>query len=146
MAYDPNRDSGIAEPRSYVEISKDVVSGLVEDTLNPTGRYFAQLVYNVGQGGGGGGSQFDEHEATQLKRLVDYVDALIGLSNLQVKCISIPLQINTATNSTYGVDDPGVILAASRGADGDYRIENDVNNIDGDTETEYLLNINRICL
>lgn len=49
--YNPNRDSGIAEARGYVEVSKTQLqkSGLIstENPIDPTQRYFAQVVYNV---------------------------------------------------------------------------------------------------
>lgn len=51
LGYDPNRDSGIAEARSYVEIPKDALSGMVDDSMNPKGRFFAKLVYSFNGGG-----------------------------------------------------------------------------------------------
>lgn len=53
--YNPNRDSGVADPRSYVEIGKESLQGLVEEydfVPDATKRYFAKIVYNVGPGGG----------------------------------------------------------------------------------------------
>lgn len=52
LGYNPNRDSGIAEMRGYVEVDKVQLqkSGLISTTnpIDPTQRYFAQVVYNVG--------------------------------------------------------------------------------------------------
>ena len=56
FGYNPNRDSGIAPARSYIEIKKtDFPEDAVKEyDIAPTQRYFAQLVYNVGPGGTGG--------------------------------------------------------------------------------------------
>ena len=60
MAYNPNRDSGQVFQRGFVEISKDKIpSDLIEEygfVPEPTKRYFAQLVYNLGAGSGGSSS------------------------------------------------------------------------------------------
>jgi len=91
--YNPNRDSGIAEPRSYVEIGKDSLQGLVEEydcVPVATQRYFAQLVYNVGPGGGGGGSSdFTPSEIAALKELVQQKDALIGIATQAIQTIDV---------------------------------------------------------
>ena len=71
LGYNPNRDSGIAEMRGYVEVDKVQLqkSGLISTTnpIDPTQRYFAQVVYNVGSSsgpvGGNGGSLTDEDRA-----------------------------------------------------------------------------------
>jgi len=49
--YNPNKDSGIAEPRSYVEVNKDNLQGLTEEFEEVPAdiqRYFAKIVFNIG--------------------------------------------------------------------------------------------------
>ena len=96
IGYNPNRDSGIAEPRSYVEIGKEDLQGLVEEydfVPTATRRYFAQLVYNVGpgSGGGGGGSQFNQAQYEALLALIDVKNELIGIATQAIKTFTINL-------------------------------------------------------
>ena len=126
IGYNPNRDSGIAEPRSYVEIGKDSLQGLVEEydfVPVATQRYFAQLVYNVGPGGGGGGGEFTPDEVMALRKLMPlsgYVDALMGVINNSICTVDIDLsqpgnditnnekllRVIENPNNTYTIIDP----------------------------------------
>ena len=93
ISYNPNRDSGQVFQRGFVEISKDKIpSDLIEEygfVPEPTKRYFAQLVYNLGAGSGGGssgGSDFtaaDREKFEQLVTLIPYIDLLIGTSRIK---------------------------------------------------------------
>lgn len=86
----------------------------------------------------GGGSDFTTDEVTALK-------ALVRLSLLQTS--TIPLSINTQSNSTYDINSQNVILLATKDENGVYDVAQDVNDFNGDGNVEeFLLNINRICM
>lgn len=106
IGYNPNRDSGIAEPRSYVEIGKDSLQGLVEEydfVPVATQRYFAQLVYNVGPGGGGGGGEFTPTEVTALKNLSTVATALMGIASANTQEYIIDFGSTTIEESDINV-------------------------------------------
>ena len=147
MGYNPNRDSGIAEPRSYVEIEKTDLQGLVEEydfVPKATQRYFAQLVYNVGPGSNG--SSFTAEQVAGLIQLLEQKDRLIVLSKttgMETVTIDISDFDLTAPAARFSsIDDENVILAAAKDENNNYQLIKDSNDFDknGDT-TEYLLNI-----
>ena len=85
LGYNPNRDSGIAEMRGYVEVDKTQLqkSGLISTTnpIDPTQRYFAQVVYNIGGSSGPvggnttGGGLTDEDRAL-LQSINNYLTSI----------------------------------------------------------------------
>lgn len=96
QGYNPNRDSGVADPRSYVEISKEDLQGLVEEydfVPTATQRYFAKVVYNVGPGGGGGGGgEFTPTQVEALKELAGIKNALVGIAQANIQTFIINLE------------------------------------------------------
>ena len=139
--YNPNRDSGIAEPRSYVEIGKEDLQGLVEEydcVPVATQRYFAQLVYNVGpgSGGGGGGSQFNQAQYEALLALIDVKDELIGVAKQAIQ--SIYVDVETLGTS---ITEIGKIIPVTF-TNGKYVYNSgDVDDDNDDDKPEYLINI-----
>lgn len=143
MAYNPNRDSGIAEARSYVEIDKDKLTAeqVEEFEFSPTRRYFAQLVYNVGPTTSiGGGGQFTDGQIEKLTALLEKADVLLGLATTCIETHIIKL--NLAEPETASLTDEKTIIAVQLETDSNtYSIVQDTNNIDLDDNTEFLLNI-----
>lgn len=149
MAYNPNRDSGQVFQRGFVEISKDKIpSDLIEEygfVPEPTKRYFAQLVYNLGAGSGGGssgGSDFtaaDREKFEQLVTLIPYIDLLIATTGIKMETLDVPMEFpaDTLTLNETGKIIPVKLTKNSN----EYSIVKDIDNIDGDDNTEFLLNI-----
>ena len=140
MGYNPNRDSGIAFARSFVEVSADKLSGLIEEfefVPDPTKRYFAQLTYNVGENN----SPFTDVEITKLKQLSEISDALIGMSTLSIKSVIIEVPPMPSTDSTESITKTNTFIPVIKVND-TYELVADTDNFDGDEETTYLLNIN----
>ena len=82
--YNPNRDSGIAQPRSYAEIGKGDVDGMVEESEGvpqENQRYFAQLVYNINASGGNGMTGYNPNKDSGIAETRGYVE--IGKDQLQ---------------------------------------------------------------
>lgn len=84
LGYNPNIDSGIAEARSYVEVSKTTLASLssyIDLDRDPTKRYFAQIVYNVGPGS----SLIDNlsaDEISQVRELLGFKDSLLSIRTI----------------------------------------------------------------
>lgn len=148
MGYNPNRDSGIAEPRSYVEIEKTDLQGLVNEydfVPAATQRYFAQLVYNVGPGSGGN-SIFTAEQIAGLIQLLEQKDRLIVLSKTTgMETITIDISdfdLNAPVARFSSIDDENTILAAAKDENNEYQLIKDENDFDGNGDKlEYLLNI-----
>lgn len=138
LGYNPNRDSGIAEPRSYVEIGKESLQGLVDEydfVPTATQRYFAQLVYNVGSGGGGG-SGFEPYEVEALKKLVPYADALTAIADSSLITVNIDLN-DFGTSVT---DEETLLRVYTDPATGEYEIINrDPDGDDNYNTAEYII-------
>lgn len=149
--YNPNKDSGIADARSYVEVDKTSLQGLIKEydfVPDATKRYFAKVVYNVGAGsgggGGGGGSDFNENEIQALRDLIAAKDEIIGISKSSIKTIIIDLDNEMGTEMSTN----NTIIPVTLNTDTNkYEIIQDSDDIDGDGDnTEYMINIPRLCM
>jgi hypothetical protein len=91
LGYNPNIDSGIAEARSYVEVSKTTLASLssyIDLDRDPTKRYFAQIVYNVGPGS----SLIDNltpDEISQIRDLLKFKDSLLSIKTIVLKFVPV---------------------------------------------------------
>ncbi len=91
LGYNPNIDSGIAEARSYVEVSKTTLaqlSGYIDLDRDPTKRYFAQIVYNVGPGS----SLIDNltpDEISEIRDLLKFKDSLLSIKTIVLKFVPV---------------------------------------------------------
>jgi hypothetical protein len=159
LGYDANRDSGIAEARSYVEISKaDLPEGLLaSQQINPTCRVFAQLVYNVGATGQ---TDFNTSQVAKLQQLAENAEAIMGMLNLQMhtKDVVIPSGITTNDNNISMHQTKNKLMVARLNETGEPIAQYDTtqtslgsiiadnDDIDGDRGTKheslYIININ----
>lgn len=145
MAYNPNRDSGIAPARSFIEIkATDFPAEAVEEfDFVPTQRYFAQLVYNVGSGSIGGGgsiSGFTGGEIETLHKLIEKSNVLLALSDVSVETFELELSLADPKNANI-TDENSVMAVQIDSNSNRYYLVEDTYNIDNDPNTEYLLNV-----
>jgi hypothetical protein len=109
LGYNPNIDSGIAEARSYVEVSKTTLATLssyIDLDRDPTKRYFAQIVYNVGPGS----SLIDNlsaDEISQVRELLGFKDSLLSIRTIilqfNVHKMVVEEENNLLTNPYNGI-------------------------------------------
>jgi hypothetical protein len=109
LGYNPNIDSGIAEARSYVEVSKTTLASLssyIDLDRDPTKRYFAQIVYNVGPGS----SLIDNlsaDEISQVRELLGFKDSLLSIRTIilqfNVHKMVVEEENNLLTDSFNGI-------------------------------------------
>lgn len=146
MAYNPNRDSGQVLQRGFIEIPKDKIpSGLIEEydfVPSPTQRYFAQLVYNVGSGTGGG-SDFTAADREKFDKLVSYLpymDLMIAATGIKMETLDVTMEF--PNDNTLSITDTEKIIPVQlvEGTN-EYSILKDSEDIDNDPKTEYLLNV-----
>jgi hypothetical protein len=112
FGYNPNRDSGIVEARSYVEVSKEVLgtlSGMIELDRDPTKRYFAQIVYNVGPGS----SIIDNltpDEILEIRKLLSYKDKLLSLKTVILQFV--PTDSDNSNETPDPINDSPIEIAS----------------------------------
>lgn len=98
LGYNPNVDSGIAEARSYVEVSKTTIAQLssyIDFDHDPTKRYFAQIVYNVGPGS----SLIDNltpDEISEIRDLLKFKDSLLSIKTIVLQFVPNDEPIETS--------------------------------------------------
>ena len=125
LGYNPNRDSGIAAARSYIEIPKEnIPSGLIQEygfVPAPTQRYFAQLVYNVGGGGIGGSlTEADRETLAKVKNLMPYIEYLAA-ANFQVNELIIKYsEISELINPDVSINDIHTPIPVQVNENGEY--------------------------
>ena len=129
FGYNPNRDSGIAPARSYIEIKKtDFPSSAIEEyDFAPTQRYFAQLVYNVGPGGVGGSGGLSQADAENLEWLRENISQLQGVLALAVDLNTIDVPIQPMQALTDGdLKSENVVIPVYKTEDGSIEIVEDI--------------------
>ena len=147
LGYNPNRDSGIAAARGYIEIPKDSLpSGLIQEygfVPVPTQRYFAQLVYNVGSGGMNGGmSEADTEKFNQLKELIPYIEYIKAAAGIQVKELIIDYsEVSGLINSENTIDLKNTPVPVQINENGEYEVILDTEDIDKTQSTDILINV-----
>lgn len=144
FGYNPNRDSGIAPARSYIEIPKEKLQGMVSEYnlpgLNPTQRYFAQVVYNVGASTGGSGlSATDTANLLWLEKNLTKLSGLLELT-VDLNTIDIPIKPIVETK-TLELSTENIIIPVYKSADGTIEIVGDNEDYDNDPTTEFLINV-----
>lgn len=152
LGYNPNRDSGIAAARGYIEIPKDSFpSGLIQEygfVPEPTQRYFAQLVYNVGSGGMNGGmSESDVEKFNQLKELIPYIEYIKAAAGIQVNQLEISYaQVSGLINSENSLETKNAPVPVTVDENGEYKVVvnkviPDEENLDKTQFTDILINV-----
>ena len=144
FGYNPNRDSGIAPARSYIEIKKtDFPEDAVKEyDIAPTQRYFAQLVYNVGPGGTGGTGGLSAADTENLLWLRENISQIKGVLALTVDLNTIDVEIKPLQTITESdLNSENTVIPVYKTVDGTIEIIEDSQNLDGDIETEFLINV-----
>jgi hypothetical protein len=147
LGYNPNRDSGIAAARGYIEIPKDSLpSGLIQEygfVPEPTQRYFAQLVYNVGSGGMNGGmSESDAEKFEQLKGLIPYIEYIKAAAGIQLKELVIDYaEVSGLISSENSLETKNTPVPVTVDEKGKYEVVLDTDNIDKIQFTDILINV-----